>query len=164
MLDHLRSDKCQYVSLNGDAMSLRQRAQKYLTFIAQFWRESLILCLCVLLAILTFERAFTLPMDQDRAKSLDYREFNLCLSGPIMDWCSIGLTSDDSRWRQFQWYSSIYSSVDSKDDKAVDAAWDQIVPAHGIVAVDHQWAADRNLPASMSLPSDKSKGVYIIDA
>lgn len=46
----------------------------------------------------------------------------------------------------------------------VDQAWDDIVPAHGIVAVDHTWAADRQLPASLSLPSDADKGVYIIDA
>lgn len=38
------------------------------------------------------------------------------------------------------------------------------MPAHGFVAVDHDWAKEHNLPASMSLPSDFSKGVYIIDA
>ena len=75
-----------------------------------------------------------------------------------------GLTSEDTRWKQFQWYTSIYSSDDPADEEAVNAAWDQIVPAHGIVAVDHVWAAEHNLPDSMSLPSDSSKGVYIIDA
>ncbi|RAH72011.1 uncharacterized protein BO66DRAFT_45067 [Aspergillus aculeatinus CBS 121060] len=32
------------------------------------------------------------------------------------------------------------------------------------VAVDHIWAAQHRLPASMSLPSNSSKGVYILDA
>lgn len=46
----------------------------------------------------------------------------------------------------------------------MNAAWDRIVPAFGFVAVNHTWAAEHNLPASMGLPSDSSKGVYIIDA
>lgn len=46
----------------------------------------------------------------------------------------------------------------------IDQAWDSIIPSHGIVAVDRQWAIEKQLPASMSLPSDPSKGVYIIDA
>jgi hypothetical protein len=76
----------------------------------------------------------------------------------------IGLTSEDTRWKQFQWNTNVYSSADSKDDEDVNAAWDRIVPAFGIVAVDREWAAERELPGSMSLPSDASKGVYIIDA
>ena len=75
-----------------------------------------------------------------------------------------GLTSEDTRWKQFQWHTNTYSSADPEDDEAVNAAWDQIVPAFGIVAVEHQWAAEHNLPQSMSLPSNSSKGVYIIDA
>ena len=43
-------------------------------------------------------------------------------------------------------------------------AWDAIIPAHGLVAVDYKWAIDKRLPDTISLPSDKSKGVYIIDA
>ena len=46
----------------------------------------------------------------------------------------------------------------------MNEAWDRIVPAHGIVAVDHEWAASHHLPDTMNLPSDSSKGVYIIDA
>ncbi|KAA8644454.1 uncharacterized protein ATNIH1004_008658 [Aspergillus tanneri] len=65
---------------------------------------------------------------------------------------------------QFQWITDIYSTADPDKRDAVNAAWDEIVPAHGIVAVPHEWAAKRNLPASMSLFSDPSKGVYIIDA
>ena len=67
------------------------------------------------------------------------------------------------RWTQYTWWS-MYSSIDPKQNTAVDELWDDILPAHGIVAVDHQWAAERQLPDTMSLPSDSSKGVYIIDA
>lgn len=42
--------------------------------------------------------------------------------------------------------------------------WDSIVPAHGIVAVNHTWAAAHKLPNTMSMPDDPAKGVYIIDA
>jgi len=50
------------------------------------------------------------------------------------------------------------------EQPAVEALWDNITPAHGIVAVEHRWAAERQLPATISLPSDPSKGVYIIVA
>lgn len=58
----------------------------------------------------------------------------------------------------------MYSSIIQEQNAAVDQLWDNILPAHGIVAVDHQWAAERQMPATMNLPSDPSKGVYIIDA
>ena len=66
-------------------------------------------------------------------------------------------------WTRYSWWSK-YSSANPEDGPAVDHAWDSIVPAHGIVAVDHRWAAEKQLPPSMSLPSDAKKGVYIIDA
>lgn len=75
----------------------------------------------------------------------------------------VDLTSGETRWRQFQWNTNIYSSANPQDEAYINAAWDQIVPAFGIVAVDHEWAAEHKLPASMSLPSNASKGVYIVD-
>ena len=67
------------------------------------------------------------------------------------------------KWTQYTWWSS-YSSIVPEQDLAVDKLWNDILPAHGIVAVDHAWAVERQMPATMSLPSDSSKGVYIIDA
>lgn len=64
----------------------------------------------------------------------------------------------------FWWSTDIYSSADPANDADVDAAWDMIRPAHGLVALDHQWAAEKDLPPSLDLPADHSKGVYIIDA
>lgn len=46
----------------------------------------------------------------------------------------------------------------------VDKNWNAIRAAHGIVAVDHQWAAANGLPPADSLPSDNNKGVYTISA
>ncbi len=51
-----------------------------------------------------------------------------------------------------------------EEQAAIDKSWAEVLPAHGIVAVEHDWALERQLPATMSLPSDPSKGVYIIDA
>ena len=73
------------------------------------------------------------------------------------------LENTSKRWTRYDWWSK-YSSPAPKDEPAVEEIWDAILPAHGIVAVDHQWAAEKQLPASMSLPSDPQKGVYIIDA
>lgn len=67
------------------------------------------------------------------------------------------------KWTQYSWWSS-YSSINPDQDQAIDKLWDDVLPAHGIVAVDHAWAAGKQMPATMSLPSDPSKGVYIIDA
>ena len=66
-------------------------------------------------------------------------------------------------WIPYTWWSQ-YSSADVEKGPRIDKAWEAIIPAHGLVAVDRQWAAEQNLPASMNLPSDSSKRVYIIDA
>lgn len=79
------------------------------------------------------------------------------------------MSLDDSSqvvWMRYGWWSK-YSTNDHLNITAtreVDRAWDDIVPGHGVVAIDHQWAADQGLPLSMNLPDDHSKGVYILDA
>lgn len=73
------------------------------------------------------------------------------------------MDTGSDEWTQYTWWSK-FSSMVPEQEPVVDELWDDILPAHGIVAVDHQWAAERKIPASMSLPSDASKGVYIIDA
>ena len=67
------------------------------------------------------------------------------------------------KWMQYIW-CSIYSSINSEQELAIDKLWDHLLPAHGIVAVDYQWAVERQMSAIMSLPSHLSKGIYIIDA
>ena len=164
MFSYLRSDKLQYAALNEERLSLRSKALRKVTSITQHWKEFTILCLCILVATLTFDRAFSWSAEHDLSKAPSYREYWLPKFSADQTDLKTELASDDKRWRQFQWDSGTYSSKNPDDDGAVNAAWDKIVPAHGIVAVDHQWATTHNLPVSMSLPTDKSKGVYIIDA
>ena len=63
--------------------------------------------------------------------------------------------------QEYSWWSD-YS--DPHDSEAVDQRWLEILPAHGIVAVNQQWVADKQLPKSLEHPQDPSKSVYIIDA
>lgn len=70
---------------------------------------------------------------------------------------------DIEHWVPNHWVSD-YSSADASGMDQVDKNWNNIRAAHGIVAVDHQWAAEKGLPLSDSLPSDGNKGVYTIDA
>jgi len=147
MFFKFKSSKLGYASIDDEKLIFGQSAHSYFMNIVQFWKEAVIICLCIVCAILISEKSFKAPDVQDRIKVESYR-----------------LVSEDTRWRQFQWNTNIYSTSDEKAAEAINAAWDQIVPAHGIVAVDHQWATEHNLPDSMGLPSDPSKGVYIIDA
>ena len=47
---------------------------------------------------------------------------------------------------------------------AVETAWSRIVSAHGIVALEHEWARKHGLRKARNLPGDDTKGVYILDA
>ena len=60
----------------------------------------------------------------------------------------------------FHWWT-VYGSHNHTRDNAL---WDAINPSHGFIAVDRKDAAARNWPATMYLPSDESKGVYLLEA
>ena len=47
---------------------------------------------------------------------------------------------------------------------AVETAWSRIVPAHGIMALKHEWAREHGLRKARNLPGDDTKGVYILGA
>lgn len=64
------------------------------------------------------------------------------------------------KWNRFDWWTE-YSD---KNATKVDALWDAILPSHGFVAMDTQWAKRRQWPDSMRLPSDESKSVYLLEA
>ncbi|KAL3463240.1 hypothetical protein BJX64DRAFT_287496 [Aspergillus heterothallicus] len=125
-----------------------KRLSSYTTRLRETWREVTIILLGILCAGLIVDRILL---------SLD----TPTLSEFVPEYKT---TSSDDRWVQFQWTTGVYSSEDPEDADAVNKAWESIVPAYGFVAVDHTWAAEHHLPASMSLPSDSSKGVYIVDA
>ncbi|OTA65773.1 hypothetical protein K449DRAFT_462875 [Hypoxylon sp. EC38] len=154
MLPNLRLPTARYTLLGDDndsgekiSSGSRARGSQFFTHLVKYWRELAILGLCIVCAFLTFEHSLEPFGRGTGAQVQDYH-----------------LTSDEERWRQFHWVSDVYSSKGPGAEEAVNAAWDRIVPAFGFVAVNHTWAAEHNLPASMGLPSDSSKGVYIIDA
>ncbi|PWY87088.1 hypothetical protein BO94DRAFT_466059 [Aspergillus sclerotioniger CBS 115572] len=67
----------------------------------------------------------------------------------------------DTTWKQF-WWNTPYSMNSNRTEE--DGLWEAIQPAHGFVAIDRTWAQDHGWPDSMYLPSDGSKGVYLLEA
>ena len=65
-------------------------------------------------------------------------------------------------WANFHWHTE-YSPKDQNHTKS-DLLWEQILPSHGFVAIDRQWAEEHQWPVSMYLPSDHGKGVYLLEA
>lgn len=65
-----------------------------------------------------------------------------------------------TKWSRFDWWTE-YSE---KNDTEVDVLWDAILPSHGFVAMDTEWAKAKQWPESMRLPSDQSKSVYLLEA
>ena len=49
--------------------------------------------------------------------------------------------------------------------ESINAAWDDVDPDHGVVALDTEWARKEGLPETAKFPSDpQNKGVYILEA
>ena len=67
-----------------------------------------------------------------------------------------------TEWANFHWHTA-YSPKGQNHTKS-DMLWEQILPSHGFVAVDRQWADDHQWPVSMYLPNDHGKGVYLLEA
>ncbi|RAH84231.1 hypothetical protein BO86DRAFT_280178, partial [Aspergillus japonicus CBS 114.51] len=65
-------------------------------------------------------------------------------------------------YTRIYWHTE-YSPL-GKAHSESDHLWDIILPSHGFIAVDRQWAAARNWPDTMSMPNDTSKGVYLLEA
>lgn len=63
--------------------------------------------------------------------------------------------------KPFHWTTD-YSSTENKSH--TEKLWDQIQPSHGFIAIDRTWAEHHKWPESMYLPSDKTKGVYLLEA
>ena len=55
------------------------------------------------------------------------------------------------------------SQYTSPNHTEANTAWQAIQPGHGVVAVSHEWAAQRQLPATMDLPMDSNMSVYVIE-
>ncbi|RDH25809.1 hypothetical protein M747DRAFT_4698 [Aspergillus niger ATCC 13496] len=145
-----RLSKAEYVSLDpsgpNNPPSLPERLYAYILSLRHIWRDVLIFCLSILCTGLLVDRILFPLVAETPQPNPEYET-----------------ASHGNRWIQFQWSTGIYSSSKPEDFEAVNKAWEGIVPAYGFVAVDHGWAAKNHLPSSMSLPSDSSKGVYILD-
>ncbi|KAL8704526.1 MAG: hypothetical protein Q9225_008082, partial [Loekoesia sp. 1 TL-2023] len=68
--------------------------------------------------------------------------------------------SIDTTWNRF-WWNTEYSP---KNHSESDELWDAILPSHGFIAMNEDWAFDRHWPDSMRLPSDATKRVYLLEA
>ncbi|OJJ07032.1 hypothetical protein ASPVEDRAFT_154956 [Aspergillus versicolor CBS 583.65] len=67
----------------------------------------------------------------------------------------------DTTPKPFHWTTE-YSSTENKSH--TEDLWEQIQPSHGFIAVDRTWAQHNGWPESMYLPSDRTKGVYLLEA
>ena len=66
----------------------------------------------------------------------------------------------DRLQKRFRWNTPYSSS----DRVLSDHLWDKILPSHGFISVDRQWAVQHQWPVTGYLPSDHSKGVYLLEA
>lgn len=63
-----------------------------------------------------------------------------------------------------EWKSNIWTTEYSSSNLTLaDDLWKNLRPAFGTVALDHEWAAMRQLPKAQDFPADTTKGLYIID-
>ena len=66
--------------------------------------------------------------------------------------------------RDIERRGSVPTRFMSENETEAAAAWDSIEAGHGLVAIDPQWAAALDLPASFQHPYDSSKVIYVIGA
>jgi len=52
----------------------------------------------------------------------------------------------------------------SNDEEVASKAWDDILAGHGVIALDADYIAEKNLPPSVALPDDSGNFMYVIEA
>ncbi|KAF2439605.1 hypothetical protein P171DRAFT_490293 [Karstenula rhodostoma CBS 690.94] len=57
-----------------------------------------------------------------------------------------------------------HSKYMSNDEEVASKAWDDILPGHGVIALDADYVAEKNLPPSVPLPDESGKFMYVIEA
>jgi hypothetical protein len=62
---------------------------------------------------------------------------------------------------QFSWYTP-YNNVENQT--ASNELWDKISSSHGLIAVDHQSAKEKQWLESMPVPGDEGKGLYLLES
>ncbi|KAF1972739.1 hypothetical protein BU23DRAFT_554921 [Bimuria novae-zelandiae CBS 107.79] len=57
-----------------------------------------------------------------------------------------------------------HSKYMSDDEEVASKAWDEILAGHGVIALDADNVAEKNLPPSVPLPDDSGSFMYVIEA
>ncbi|KAH8702819.1 hypothetical protein GQ44DRAFT_778420 [Phaeosphaeriaceae sp. PMI808] len=109
----------------------------------QYWKEAVISCLIVLNLV-----TWTQTWDEVTHKEITN---------------NVGI--DESFTKESLWRTSApYNPEDKDNRKAIDDAWNSIIPDHGIVVLDRAWAEERGLMRSMYFPSNPQKVMYVLEA
>lgn len=116
--------------------------------------------LSVILNIL-FLAKFSFASNQS---SLSQPGYSTCLDKDSLLWLKLidrlAGVDQTEQWQKFLWTTE-YSSGNRTH---ADALWKGLRPGFGVVALDHEWAAARELPHSQDNPDDPTQGLYILDA
>jgi hypothetical protein len=153
----------EYTSLSGNGGTRLQRIFQIWT-----WKDSalvlLVLAVFGLIVKVVIDSKETLEIENaafafGTVHSLRKKQLSRLLMTTVG---AIGVKSQP-HIQNYSWFTD-YSTLRDEDEGYVDRLWDEIIPGHGVVAVGHKWAAGKGFPKSMSLLSDDTKGVYIIDA
>ena len=57
-----------------------------------------------------------------------------------------------------------HSKYISSNEQEAAAAWNAILPGHGVVAIEPSYAASKDLPETLVLPDTDGKLAYVIEA
>jgi hypothetical protein len=57
-----------------------------------------------------------------------------------------------------------HSKYISSDEEEASEAWDTILPGHGVVAIEPDYARSKKLPETVILPDSGGKLTYVIEA
>jgi hypothetical protein len=57
-----------------------------------------------------------------------------------------------------------HSKYISSDEEEASKAWESILPGHGVIAVEPEYAKSKDLPETIVLPDSDGKLTYVIEA
>ena len=90
----------------------------------------------------------------------DFGIENSCLLSDVTNTSTAQVNHLETVWTRFWWHTK-YSPMNHNES---DHLYEAILPQHGFIAIDREEAAQKHWPTSMYLPSDHTKGVYLLEA
>lgn len=87
------------------------------------------------------------------------RLHNIAPSAPASEKLAV-VDAFPEMYTAFHWWTAYGSHNHTRDD----TLWDAINPSHGFIAIDRKETATKHWRSTMYLPSDESKGVYLLEA